>query len=254
MSQYGHLAPRSAYPQAAVVVGTFALGKGQWFGRHLHATHQLAWAAEGVLAVRAHGNTWVLPPSMALWIPAGTEHAAGASGPALFRSLYYVPDRCPVDWPAPTVVRVSPLLRELIGYLAGDDLPTDARERAEAVLLDQLRPVSVTTVLAPFPRDDRACRVARALRAHPADDRTLAEWGREVGASARTLARAFAAETGMPFGQWRTRVRLQAAMPLLAGGATVAAVAARVGYASPSAFVAAFRRVVGVPPGTYFSP
>ncbi|MEU7598941.1 helix-turn-helix domain-containing protein, partial [Streptomyces sp. NPDC039022] len=35
---------------------------------------------------------------------------------------------------------------------------------------------------------------------------------------------------------------------------TVAAVACRVGYASPSAFVAAFRRVVGVPPGVYFSP
>ncbi|GES29907.1 helix-turn-helix domain-containing protein [Streptomyces angustmyceticus] len=58
----------------------------------------------------------------------------------------------------------------------------------------------------------------------------------------------------MPFGQWRTRVRLRAAMPLLAGGATVAAVAARVGYASPSAFVAAFRRAVGVPPGAYLTP
>ncbi|MEU2217688.1 MULTISPECIES: AraC family transcriptional regulator [Streptomyces] len=254
LSRYGQLAPRGGYPQAAVVVGSFAVGDGQWYGRHWHTTHQLAWAERGVIAVRALGNTWVLPPTMALWIPAGTEHATGASGPVLGRSLWCRPDRCPVDWSVPTVVGVPPLLRELIVYLADDGLSADARQRAEAVALDQLVPLSVATVLAPLPRDPRARHVARALRAHPADDRTLAQWGAEVGASARTLARAFAAETGLPFGQWRTRVRLQAAMPLLAGGATVAATAARVGYASPSAFVAAFRRVVGVPPGVYFSP
>ncbi|MEV0373995.1 helix-turn-helix transcriptional regulator [Streptomyces sp. NPDC050636] len=250
----GALVAAAGLAESAVVVGSFAMDGGQWFRRHRHEHHQLAWAQRGVLAVRATGNTWVLPPSMALWIPAGTAHATGAAGPALFRSLYYLPDSCPVDWSAPTVVGVSPLLRELISYLADDTLDAAARDRAEAVVLDQLRPVSVTTVLAPMPRDPRARRVAEALRADPADERTLAQWGAQVGASGRTLARAFVADTGMPYGQWRTRARLQAAMPLLAAGATVAAVAARVGYASPSAFVAAFRRTVGVPPGTYFAP
>ncbi|WP_262040273.1 AraC family transcriptional regulator [Streptomyces sp. Isolate_219] len=248
------MAPPGPPAGAAVVVGSFAMGRGQWFARHRHEHHQLAWARRGVLAVRATGTTWVLPPSMALWIPAGTPHATGAAGPALFRSLYFLPDRCPVGWSAPTVVGVSPLLRELISYLSDGTLDPAARERAEAVVLDQLRPVSVATVQAPMPHDPRARRVAEALRADPSDGRTLAEWGTRVGASGRTLARAFVTDTGMPYGQWRTRVRLQAAMPLLAGGATVAAVAARVGYASPSAFVAAFRRAVGVPPGAYFAP
>ncbi|WP_259670276.1 helix-turn-helix domain-containing protein [Streptomyces sp. ID38640] len=250
----GQVAPPGPPAGAAVVVGSFAMGRGQWFARHRHEHHQLAWARRGVLAVRATGTTWVLPPSMALWIPAGTPHATGAAGPALFRSLYFLPDRCPVGWSAPTVVGVSPLLRELISYLSDGALDPAARERAEAVVLDQLRPVSVATVQAPMPHDPRARRVAEALRADPSDGRTLAEWGTRVGASGRTLARAFVTDTGMPYGQWRTRVRLQAAMPLLAGGATVAAVAARVGYASPSAFVAAFRRAVGVPPGAYFAP
>ncbi|WP_349632448.1 AraC family transcriptional regulator [Streptomyces lydicamycinicus] len=250
----GQVAPPGPPAGAAVVVGSFAMDRGQWFTRHRHEHHQLAWARRGVLAVRATGNTWVLPPSMALWIPAGTPHATGAAGPALFRSLYFLPDRCPVGWSAPTVVGVSPLLRELISYLSDGTLDPAPRERAEAVVLDQLRPVSVATVQAPMPRDPRARRVAEALRTDPSDGRTLAEWGPRVGASGRTLARAFVADTGMPYGQWRTRIRLQAAMPLLAGGATVAAVAARVGYASPSAFVAAFRRAVGVPPGAYFAP
>ncbi|MGI5256068.1 AraC family transcriptional regulator [Streptomyces angustmyceticus] len=248
------VAPPGPPVGAAVVVGSFTLDRGQWFARHRHDHHQLAWARRGGLAVRAAGTTWVLPPSMALWIPAGVQHATGAAGPALFRSLYFLPSRCALGWSVPTVVGVPPLLRELISYLSDETLSAAARERAEAVVLDQLRPVSVATVQAPMPHDPRARRVAEALRAAPADGRTLAEWGARVGASGRTLARAFVVDTGMPFGQWRTRVRLQAAMPLLAGGATVAAVAARVGYASPSAFVAAFRRAVGVPPGAYFTP
>jgi AraC-like DNA-binding protein len=44
---------------------------------------------------------------------------------------------------------------------------------------------------------------------------------------------------------------MQAALPLLAEGRPVRRVARRVGYATPSAFVAAFRRTVGVAPGRY---
>ncbi|MGK5546312.1 AraC family transcriptional regulator [Streptomyces sp. URMC 127] len=243
-------------PGAAVAVASFALGDGEWFADHRHAAHQLAWAPHGVLAVRARGRTWVLPSTVALWIPAGVPHATGATSSALLRSLYFWPERCPLTWDEPQVVPVSGLLRELINYLAQDTgaLPAEPRQRAEDVVLDLLRPVSVTTVRAPLPADPRARRVAEALHADPSDGRTLAEWGAVVGASARTLARAFTTGTGMTYGQWRTQLRLQAAMPMLAAGATVSAVARRVGYGSPSAFVAAFRRGVGVPPGTYFAP
>lgn len=74
-----------------------------------------------------------------------------------------------------------------------------------------------------------------------------------MGASARTLARAFAAETGLTFQQWRTHARLRAALPMLAHNAPLESVAHRVGYRSASAFVAAFRREVGATPGDYFA-
>jgi AraC-like DNA-binding protein len=45
---------------------------------------------------------------------------------------------------------------------------------------------------------------------------------------------------------------MQAALPLLAAGDPVSRVAPRVGYETPSAFVAAFRRETGVTPATYF--
>jgi AraC-like DNA-binding protein len=73
-----------------------------------------------------------------------------------------------------------------------------------------------------------------------------------VGASGRTLARIFTAETGMSFGRWRTNARLRAALFLLAEQTPVAVVARQVGYATPSAFIAAFRQALGVSPGSYY--
>jgi AraC-like DNA-binding protein len=171
------------------------------------------------------------------------------------RSLYIRPGLFPVSWsetqkPAP--VAASPLLAELIGYLGQPDLDPGRRAHAEALLADLLTPAAVTTITVALPTSATAVRVAEALRKDPADRRTLRDWGREVGASERTLARAFTAEASLPFGRWRTLVRLQAALSMLAAGDPVSRVASRVGYDTPSAFVAAFRRETGQTPGTYF--
>jgi AraC-like DNA-binding protein len=176
----------------------------------------------------------------------------GASVATNLRSLYLTPQRCPKNWSEPTVIAVPGLLRELIGYLGGAELPSAVRLRAEAVLFDLITPVPTTALEVPAPTEARLLLITGALRADPADGRTLGEWGQLVGASARNLARLFIAETGMTFGQWRTQLRLQAALPLLADGMAVSRVAVRIGYATASAFVAAFRRAVGVPPAAYF--
>ncbi|MES5821234.1 helix-turn-helix transcriptional regulator [Streptomyces sp. RG80] len=261
MSRNGHDAQRGAdghfgpHPpaHAAVFVGDFAMPRGSAFRTHWHAHHQLAWSARGLLRVRSEQGVWLLPPTLALWIPAGVRHATESEGDAIMRSPYVDPACCPhIGWGEPTVVTVTALLRALIDRLVGTDLAPDARSRAEAVLFDELRPVPVTSVSAPRPRDPRAREVADGLRADPADARTLADWGTRVGASARTLARLFVAETGLAFGQWRERLRMQAAMPHLAAGLPVEPVARRVGYASASSFTAAFHRVVGVTPRQYF--
>ncbi|MEV4232032.1 AraC family transcriptional regulator [Streptomyces bobili] len=110
----------------------------------------------------------------------------------------------------------------------------------------------MTRVSAPPPRDPRARTVAERLTADPADGGTLASWGTETGASAGTLARLFVAETGLAFGQWRERPRMQAAMPHLAADLPIEAVAHQVGYATAGSFTAAFHRLVGVTPRQYF--
>ena len=234
-----------------MTVATFAMSAGSRFSWHTHVDHQLAWAASGVLTVVTKTATWVLPPTRALWIPAELPHETLASGPARMRTLYIRPEMCPIAWQDPTPVAVSQLLVELISYLGGDDLGPDRHRRAEAILVDLLEPVELATIEVRLPREARARDVAQLLAEDPSDKRTIDEWGHRVGASGRTLARAFAADTGVPFGRWRTLLRLQAALPALASGEPVGNVARLVGYDSTSAFVAAFRRATGMTPAGF---
>jgi AraC-like DNA-binding protein len=214
------------------IVCTFPMPVGTKFDWHQHDEHQLAWAPEGVLVVRTHTGDYVLPPSRALWIPAGTVHETQAAGAAVLRSAYIDTKRCPIDWQRPTPVDVSPLLRELIPHLEDRSLTDQARRHGEVLLFDLLVPLAVATIDVRLPTDERASRVAQALLAEPGDGRTLHAWGRQVGASSRTLA--------------------QASLLHLAEGLPVSVVASRVGYETPSAFVAAFRAHTGVTPGRYF--
>jgi AraC-like DNA-binding protein len=53
---------------------------------------------------------------------------------------------------------------------------------------------------------------------------------------------------------WRQQVRLMEALSLMAAGRSVTTIAFDVGYDSPSAFTAMFRRAYGVPPSLYALP
>jgi len=121
------------------------------------------------------------------------------------------------------------------------------------LLVDLLGNLDQPPLTLPMPRDERARRLAEHLTAHPDDRRALPALARTVGSGARTLQRRFLAETGLSFQQWRRQARLHRSLVLLAGGVPVTSVALRVGYDSPSAFVAMFRSALGTTPGRYFS-
>jgi AraC-like DNA-binding protein len=225
---------------------------GTVFDWHTHEDHQLAWASSGVLTVRSGTEAWVLPPTRALWIPAGARHETLSDGVATMRTAYVRPSTCSITWPTCTAVVVTPLAADLLAYLADEQLEPSHRAHAEEFLVDLLTPVSTVSFEVRMPTDDRALQVAKMLTENPADDRNLSEWGGDVGASSRTLARAFLSDTGLSFARWRALVRLHCAMGALGSGVPVSEVARKVGYESASAFVAAFKRETGITPAKYF--
>src|SRR5580658_6642403 len=94
----------------------FPMAPGDTFDWHTHEDDQLAWASRGVISVITDTATWLLPPSRALWIPAGVRHEVRARGTTTMRSLYVMTGLLSIDWRSPTVVRARPLLAELIEY------------------------------------------------------------------------------------------------------------------------------------------
>lgn len=222
---------------------------------HVHDWHQLIYAGEGVMWVHTAQGEWVIPPNRAVWVPAGVEHSIEMSSKVFVQTLYL---RADVPSPLPehcSAVNVAPLLRELILHvmqLGTLDCLIPAQARALDFLLDQLNALATIPVQLPLPADERARRAIAWMRAHPDDTGSLKQMARRVSASVRTLERLFQKETGMTFGKWRQQLRLLHALRLLAGGSTVTAVALEVGYESPSAFIAAFKRFFGATPARYF--
>lgn len=92
----------------------------------------------------------------------------------------------------------------------------------------------------------------KLLHNAPAHPWTVATLAREVGVSRAALARRFTALVGEPPMAFLTTWRLTLAADLLREpGATVGSVAPQVGYSSPFALSAAFKRVRGVSPAEH---
>jgi AraC-like DNA-binding protein len=256
MSKNGQGPPRGDIRMTAPVVGIgFRYPDGSKIPRHRHAVAQLVYAISGVMTVTTKDGAWVVPPLRAVWMPPGVTHAIRMTGDVEMRTLY-LSDALAAPLPAVCgVVHVTPLLRELVLRAVAFPMRWRAdggEARLAAVLVDEIRSAPVVPLHLPRPADPRAVFVARALEADPADARPLAAFARPAGASVRTLARLFRRETGLSFAAWRQQLRLLRALERLAAGEPVTAVALDLGYAGPSAFVAMFRRALGVPPGRYF--
>lgn len=228
------------------------LAPGARIDAHRHDEHQIAYAGTGVVAVTTDAGTWFAPGTRAIWVPAGTVHAHRAYGRLDLHLVGLPADDNPLGLDVPTVLAVSPLLRELIRACTATPGDTGAeRRRLRAVLRDQLRASPQQPLRLPAASDPRLASVCSLLDADPADPRSLADLGAATNTSARTLSRLFRAEFGMTFPQWRTQVRLYHALRMLADGAPVTAVAHRCGWSSPSAFIDVFRRAFGSTPGAH---
>ncbi|WP_294331604.1 helix-turn-helix domain-containing protein [uncultured Sphingomonas sp.] len=227
---------------------------GTILAEHRHGWGQLVFATRGILHVRTEAALWVVPPTRAIWIPAGVAHALTMQGEVAMRTLYIAAPRSAPLPDAPTVLTVLPLLRELILHLLA--LGMLHRDRAEedrlaAVLIDLLRTAPHEDRMLPLPRDARARRVALHCQQAPADRRSLTALAREAGGSIRTLQRAFPRETGLTLEAWRQKARLLHAAGLLGDGASVTSTALDSGYDSVAAFSTAFRRQFGTSPARY---
>jgi len=223
---------------------------------HAHQRGQLLYASTGVVSAVTDRGSWVVPPQRALWIPPGVPHEVHMSGEVSTRSVYVrreaadaagLPAHC-------QVIAVSPLLHALL--MEAVDLPLeytlDGRDgRVMALLLDEIRAMPTLPLNTPLPDEPRLRKLCRALLAAPALEIDVDAMAHKAGMSRRHFTRLFRRQTGMSFAAWRQQACLISAMPRLAAGETVTAVAMDLGYDNPAAFTTMFKRAFGAPPLAY---
>jgi transcriptional regulator GlxA family with amidase domain len=204
------------------------------------------------------GETWVLPPLQAAWIPARTSHRVRPERSLSPRTVYFDPRR----WEAPSLQRcavfqVSPLAREMIlaSMRWGPDAPHDVvAERFFPALgalcadwIEQALPLQLPAAQTP----EFAGAVAFLID-HLSEPLTLQSVARAAGLSVRTLERRFEEEAALSFREHLRRARMQAAVERLARpGTRVKSVAHAIGFSSEAAFTRAFAEVMGERPTDY---
>lgn len=212
---------------------------------HSHTFGQLIYAITGEASLTSphlsEGRARV-SASSAVWFPPHVPHAARFSPGFVPLTLRL---ELPEGHESPMTVMISQELRQELLALTFDEPATE-----RAVHRSLARAASCQLGSAPevvIPTGPLAGRVAQALRADLTDERTLEDWAVELHTSVMSLRRAFRAETGLPFTQWRSRLRLAASLDPLLRGEPVTSVAHSVGF-SHNGFLAAFRRHFGCAP------
>lgn len=224
---------------------------GDRWAAHSHSEHELLWANTDRVTVVTPSAVHLVPRGTSVWIPAGVMHEVHAPPGNTMRCTWFQTAR-PSERLARSAVLMTPsMLGLVLEHMMTSQLDATEREHAEMFALDILSRSAELTVDVPRPRSRAFANVASSLVADPADSRSVEEWAASCALSVRSFSRRFAAETGMPFSQWRAALRHRTAMQLLASGTSVRATAASVGFDSTPSFTTAFRKHTGMTPAAF---
>ncbi|MFN3765671.1 MAG: AraC family transcriptional regulator [Aliihoeflea sp.] len=240
--------------EGAVVGRASSYADGFVVPSHSHGRAQLLHARSGVAMISTSFGRWMVPPDHAMWIPAGIVHSVEMMGEVGMRSVYLEPGAVTDAPPDLVVLGMTDLMRALVAVATDRATANDSRHNdlAMALLVEEIPRLPIRPLGLPLPSDRRLLARCRAFLAEPAREVTIDGWASALGMSRRSFTRFFQRETGVSLGLWRQQACLFAALPRLADGESVTAVALDLGYDSVPAFTTMFSRMLGTAPRAYF--
>lgn len=220
---------------------------------HKHRKGQLVVSAQGSIACRTVDGIRIVPSNGAVWVPGGVAHRISIPDNGRSYCMFIDPKVAPLPNTCATF-SINPMLREMIMHMA--KLPAlypleGPTSRLAQVILDELAQMKAEPLHFPTTTHPKIQLIAAALLEAPDYRRTIREWAGKVATSERTLARLILKHTGMTFGRWRQQLHIVIAVQKLGFGATVQTISQDLGYDSPSAFTAMFKKYMGQPPRRY---
>jgi AraC-like DNA-binding protein len=187
-----------------------------------------------------------------VWLTAWTRFRLDSPVPLRVEVLLLDPAKARSAKRPSAVLDADALLTALVNQAAGPvplraEVPAD--RRLFAVLLDRIGAAHSLPLLVRRPSDGRLeTAVNAASKLAEGGAPSIADLASSMGTCRKTVERAFARDVGLTAGRWRQQVTFTRAVALLSQGRRVGDVARDVGYRTPSAFVAAFRKAMGTTP------
>ncbi|TWT50943.1 HTH-type transcriptional activator Btr [Rubripirellula amarantea] len=232
--------------------------------RHSHPEYKLGVSEGGTGTFFYRGERYHTGPGKLLVIHPNEAHTCSATGawrylyaaPSVIASIVKAFDRNGDIEPLllPPVIDDSQLAELVLqAHRAMDDGASQLDQ--ESAFYDAICEVLVRHASLPdIPmKEERANirRVQDSLEARFNENVSLHELAELAGTSAPYLSRVFSKEVGMPIQVYLSQVRVRRAQQMLMAGETPANVAYAVGFTDQSHFTRHFKRLIGVPPGTY---
>lgn len=225
-------------------------------GRAVFAPRRQPWgkigfALTGVMEVSAADRRFLSPPHYATWIPPDTLHQCHNRDSVRFVSIYLGTQLCDAMPDVPCTLALSPLVRAILADFQAREVTvpeTDDDVRLARVLMDQFAKARRCPSYLPVTDDPLIQPITDALQARPNDRRSLADWAEMSGTTERTVSRRFQRCLGISFNEWRQRLKLVVALSRIDQGDAVQDIAQDLGYSTPSAFIAMFRKLTGASP------
>tara|TARA_R110001583_G_scaffold24563_1_gene89695 strand:+ start:39982 stop:40773 length:792 start_codon:yes stop_codon:yes gene_type:complete len=257
MKRSGHttlMEPHGEHLPAAIHFRAAALPANTLYPVHKHDGGEFVYSFMGVMEIKAADEHFLAPPQYGIWLPPDVEHVGLNRDEAGHCSLYIAPARCDRLPRRPCALEVTPLIVAMLDQLRlhpEAEPASEEHERFLQVLVDQLSHARCAGSYLPTSADAALDVVLRFLEDHPDDNRSLPELAKLANTTERTLVRRARRDLGMSLFEWRQRLRILKAVPLLAEGLKVETVAIDLGYASSSAFITMFRRLMHQTPAEF---
>lgn len=220
---------------------------------HVHRRAQFLYGATGLIEVSTADGEWVIPPDSGVWIPKNTPHATRMLNVST-RSLYIEPTAVPRLSNKCEVLRVSPLLRQLL--LESVDMPIEYDLNGRdgimiQLILHEISRAETLPFFAPIPRDENLAKLCREFLKSPKITSSPQKWAEILHKSDRSFSRFFSAQTGLSFSDWRQKACLLSAITHISAGKSITEVAFDLGYNSLGSFSTMFKKWLGETPSKF---
>lgn len=223
---------------------------------HQHPWGEFVYSFSGVLEMQAEGKEFRVPPSFGLWHPPGSTHH-GSNRHASYHCSLYIDQELATKRGMPEktcALMINPMLQAMLNHLRLNPLQAPySKEYSKLldVILDQLVITPSAGSYLPDSKDPMLAKVLSYLKNNPSSNCSLKSLANQFGTTERTLARKAQRDLGIPLSEWRQRLKVMLAVPMLQEGVSVESVALDLGYSTASSFIAMFRRLLDTTPDEY---